>query len=192
MSWFGHSSAPSPAASALRRRMLASAQILAIAPAGSRARSRRSRLLCRSAASPARMIGGPDGELDDQRSVTGRVPRACRSTRRPAHSDFARRNRAPAVVSCEVVGEIGAVRVAGRGLPFVGVAMNLGAHEVAAARPRDRSAGARGRPRRRRAAQTEPCQQHRQTILVVHVRAGRRESARSVVAPAQRRIASFP
>ena len=71
------------------------------------------------------------------------------------------------MVAREVGGEVRAVRVSARGLPFVGVAMDLGAREVGEPAgvievqvpEHDRVHVAR--------PDTEPRQQHRQPILVV-------------------------
>ena len=92
------------------------------------------------------------------------------------------------MVSREVVGEGGAVWVAGRGLPFVGVAMNLGPLESRGGRRRNRSGGARGQSRPRRAARYRAAPAARaRRILVVRDRQALRKCAHPVVAPAQRR-----
>ena len=63
------------------------------------------------------------GGLDHQRSVPGRVPRAVDDPQAGAQR-FLAAIETPAVVSREVVGEVAPSRVAGRGIPFVGVAID--------------------------------------------------------------------
>ena len=88
----------------------------------------------------------------------------------------------------EIAGEVGAVGVGARRLPFVGVAMNVGAHEVAEparvievevpqhhrvdVADRDADAG----------------EQRRQPLFRLHLRRPEREAGRVVASGAQRRF----